>query len=82
MKKYKQNWFFIFIFFSIVGLSFFIWEIETYKYLCESEDNAPACFILHNKFKEKEDIERSLHYLSMSCDKKYNLACEKLNEFK
>ena len=83
MARYKQNWIFILIFFSVFGLLFYIYEVETYTYLCESESNAPACYLLSKKFESSGEASKSDRYMHVACDKKYDRACEIIkNEIK
>lgn len=66
------------IFFAVLFLTYFVFTRKILTYLCESESNAPACYLLSNYYLEKNEISKSNRYLELSCEKKYEYACNKI----
>lgn len=79
LKRYKKNWIFIGVFFFLLFVAYFFYHIEIYSYMCEREDNAPACYVLSLEYEKKLEATKAKRFLEVSCEKKYELACEKLN---
>lgn len=78
MKRYKKNWIFIGVFFLVLIGSYFLFTEKILVYLCEDEGNAPACYLLADYYKDRLDISKYNRYLEISCEKKYEYACTKI----
>jgi hypothetical protein len=68
----------MFLFF--VGALYWYYELEFYTYLCENEENAPACYVLNEQYEKRGLPNRGQRYLEISCNLKYERACNLIEE--
>ncbi len=80
MKRYKKNWTFFGVFFLLLGGSYVLFKRDIFLYVCENENNAPACFLLSDLYHQDGLTAKSQKYLELSCQNKYEIACTKLNK--
>lgn len=80
MKRYRKNWTFFGVVFLLLGGSYLLFKRDIYLYVCEKENNAPACFLLSDLYHQDGDSSRAQKYLELSCQNKYEIACTKLGK--
>ena len=78
-RNYKKNWMFMGSVVLIFALIYLFFKRDFYLYVCEKENNAPACFVLSDIYNDDGDSSRSKKYLELSCQNKYEIACTKLD---
>ncbi|WP_412469879.1 hypothetical protein [Oceanospirillum sp. RT-1-3] len=77
-RSYKKNWAFMGSVFFIMAIFYIFFKRDFYLYVCEQENNAPACFLLSDIYQEDGEYAKAQKYLELSCQNKYEIACNKL----
>lgn len=80
LTKIQKNWITLGLFVTISTALYFIYEIEFYEFLCEEEGNAPGCYVLYKEYEERGKPTLSRRYLGLSCELKYERACEEIEK--
>ena len=78
MSRIQRNWLFIFASILFLVILYMNYKINLYTFFCEQESNAPACFVLSKELSESGNASKAQRYLKISCDMKYEIACDKL----
>lgn len=79
-KNYRSNWLFMAAVVLIMVFTYLFFKRDLYLYVCEKEQNAPACYVLSGIYLEDGDTAKAQKYLELSCQNKYELACKKLGK--
>ncbi|MFG1484892.1 hypothetical protein [Halobacteriovorax sp. RZ-2] len=79
-KSYKKNWAFMGSVFFVMAIIYVFFKRDLYLYVCEQENNAPACFLLSDIYQDDGEHAKAQKYLELSCQNKYEIACNKLGK--
>jgi len=60
---------------GVVGVMFYIYQDDYYKWSCEEEANSASCFLFAKKLLNENQKDFARNYFQRSCSAGYDAAC-------